>query len=512
MANTVVILLCVFVSLGALIFGMDGGYFSGVLAMESFIRDYGTRDASTHKFVITASRQSFYNSFPYVGQFLACLGGGYLGDRFGRKPGLLLMCVLCAAGVLLQLFAAGVDAVFVLGRFIAYAAIGLATVFVPLYQAECAPRGIRGTMVTLYQLNIVLGSFLISIVNNFSQSVPGTASYRIPIGILLILPILIAPGLPFLPESPRWLMKKRRTADARHALAVLHRGDTAFDVDAELHFLAATIAEQESLAAATSWADCFRGANRRRTALACLIQVWQQFSGISFIFNYGTLFFTQIGIGDPFLITIMTNLVNLVGTLLSFALVDRVGRRPLLLAGSAVMFAGHIAVGICGLHAGASVAAQRGIVAFVLIYIFGFAFSWGPLAWVITSEIATNSLRERTQALGGASNILFSFIVSFSVPYLVNDDADSAALGPKVGFIFAAFVVAGAVYTFWWVPETKGRALEELDEMFLAGTPARAFVGFRCVGAATGAGKGAAGGGGSAGGESEKAPSGEVGV
>lgn len=113
--------------------------------------------------------------------------------------------------------------------------------------------------------------------------------------------------------------------------------------------------------------------------LAILIQVMQQLTGVSFIFNYGTVFFSQVGVGGPFVIMIMTNLVNLVGTVMSFFLVDRLGRRPLLLLGSVIMFIGHIAVGISGLNAEGNMTAKRSIVAFVLIYVFGFAASWGPL-------------------------------------------------------------------------------------------------------------------------------------
>ncbi|KAH8152048.1 uncharacterized protein LAJ45_04042 [Morchella importuna] len=456
MARIIVIALCVFVSLGALIFGMDGGYLSGVLAMPNFIEDFGRYDSVNNKHYISASQQSFITSFPYVGQFGAAMVGGYIGDHFGRRWGLFVMCVVSIVGVVMQIVAKN-EALFVAGRFFNYISIGFATIFVPVYQAECSPRKIRGTMITLYQLNIVLGSFVISIVNNFTQHIKSDASYRIPIGLLLILPVLIIPGLPFLPESPRWLMKKGREEEARKSLNLLHKDDVDFSVESEIAFLKATITEQEELNKSSTWADCFRGTNLRRTLLAILIQVMQQFTGVSFIFNYGTVFFSQVGVGGPFIIMIMTNLVNLIGTVVSFFLVDRLGRRPLLLA-------------------------KKAIVAFVLIYVFGFAASWGPLAWVITSEVSTNTIREKTQALGSASNILASWVVTFTLPYLTNED--QAGLGPKVGFIFACFVAAGGVYTYIFVPETSGRALEELDELFQKGVPSRKFKGYQITGAA----------------------------
>lgn len=120
--------------------------------------------------------------------------------------------------------------------------------------------------------------------------------------------------------------------------------------------------------------------DQRRTLLAILIQVMQQFTGVSFIFNYGTVFFSQVGVGGPFIIMIMTNLVNLIGTVVSFFLVDRLGRRPLLLVGSVIMFIGQLSVGVSGLKAEeGDMKAKKAIVAFVLIYVFGFAASWGPL-------------------------------------------------------------------------------------------------------------------------------------
>ncbi|KAG0641406.1 general substrate transporter [Tuber brumale] len=461
--------------------------------MPNFIEDFGSSNSKTGKYYIPAGQQSFISSFPYVGQFLAALFGGYYGDVLGRRWGLFIMCVTSIIGAVMQI-AMKNEALFVAGRLFNYVSIGFATIFVPIYQAERSPRRIPGTMVTLYRLNIVVGSFLISIVNNFSQKIKSGASYRIPIDVLLVLLILIIPGLPFLPESPRWLMKKGREEDARKSLEVIHRGNTGFSVESEVLFLKETISEQEEINMASSWADCFKTTNRIRRPNSpalnqkgetILIQVMQQLNGVSVIFNYGTVFVSQIGVGGPFIITIVTNLVNLVGTIVSFFLVDRLGRRALLLAGSVVMFIGHIAVGIAGMKSEENIAAQRAIVSFVLIYVFCFAASLGshvkdfPLP---SRAFSTNTLREKTHALGSAPNILFSWAVTFALPYLTNDDGPG--LGPKVGFIFAACVIAGGIYTFIYVPETSGRALEELDELCQKGAPARMFKGYEITGAA----------------------------
>ncbi|KAK9322260.1 general substrate transporter [Lipomyces orientalis] len=477
--NASVLLICAFVALGALIFGMDGGYFSGVLAMDDFIRTFGSLQPSG-EYGISSSRQSFMTSFPYLGQFLAALVGGYVGNLIGRRWGLFLMCMASVAGVFMQLFAKNV-ALLVAGRFFNYCAIGFATIFVPMYQAETAPSALRGVMITMYQFNVVLGSFVISIVDNFTAKINGPASWKIPIGVLLCLPVLILPGLPVIPESPRWLVKKAKLDKAKRALLVLHRGEELFDVDSELRVLCLSVRHQEELnLAGGTYLDCFRGTNLRRTAIACFIQIWQQFTGVSFIFNYATVFFTKVGVSEPFTITIITNLVNVVGTVISFFIVDKIGRRPLLLVGSVIMFVGHFSVGVCGVvsdHDPANHSAQIGVVVFTLIYVLGLASTWGPLGWVITSEISNNMVREKTQGLGSASNILFSWVVTFSLPYLLNDD--KAGLGSKVGFIYAGLTLCGLVYVWFYVPETRGLSLEELDKLFEHKVPTRKFTSYR---------------------------------
>ncbi|KAK9428610.1 general substrate transporter [Lipomyces doorenjongii] len=473
--NLTVLFICAFVALGALIFGMDGGYFSGVLAMDNFARTFGSLQPSG-EYEISSTRQSFMTSFPYVGQFLAAIFGGFIGNLTGRRWGLFLMCIACVMGVLMQIFAKNI-ALLVAGRFFNYCAIGFATVFVPMYQAETAPPAFRGVMITMYQFNVVVGSFLISIVDNFTAKIHGSASWKIPVGVLLCLPVLILPGLSVIPESPRWLVKKGKIENAKRALLVLHRGEEPFDVDSEIKLLMHSVHHQEELnLAGGTYLDCFRGTNLRRTAIACFIQVWQQFTGVSFIFNYGTVFFTRVGVRQPFTITIITNLVNVLGTVISFFVVDRIGRRPLLLVGSVIMFIGHVSVGTCGVISdrhSANHSAQIGVVVFTLIYVLGFASTWGPLGWVITSEISNNMVREKTQGLGSATNILFSWVVTFSLPYLLNDD--KAGLGAKVGFIYAGLTLCGLVYVWFYVPETRGIALEDLDAIFEQKVPTRKF-------------------------------------
>ncbi|KAK9473726.1 general substrate transporter [Dipodascopsis tothii] len=473
-----VIGVCVFISLASLIYGMDGGYLSGVLEMPAFKRTYGEQlpDGS---YYLPSGKMSLMTSLPYAGHLAAALGSGYLGDRLGRRAGLALTCVCSIVGVFIQIFTTS-QAVFILGRFFNYISIGLSNVLAPVYQTEVAPRSIRAAMVTTYQFNIVSGSFLVSIINNFTSKIAGNASFRIPIGLLLVPPCIILPGLLFVPESPRWLVRKGRRAAARKAVAFLYGRDPAFDPDAHIDQLTVAVHEQDVVAHKVSYADCFRGTNRRRTLLACMIHFWQPLSGLGFVFNYGTIFFQEVHVSNPFVTTIITSVVNIVGTVVSFFLVDRVDRRRLLLIGSVVMFIGHFFVGVCGVAAerisaaaGNDHAAMICIIVFIETYVFGLSIAWGPLTWVVASEISASDVREKTQSLAVGTNILISWIVTFTLPYLLN--ADKAGLGPKVGFIYAGFILGGAVCVYLFLPELRARPLEEIDEMFEKKLPSRKF-------------------------------------
>ena len=472
MAGKTVIMICAFVALGSLIFGMDGGYFNGVVAMDRFREDFGEWNPRLKSYSIPSAQAAFMTSFPFLGQLLGALMGGYIGHRWGRRLGLVVMALTSALGVLFQLFTTN-QGVFVTGRFINYVSIGFATIFVPVYQAECAPENIRGRMIALYQLNIVVGSLFISVINALTKSMLSQWSYKIPILLLMVLPVAMLPGLYFLPESPRWLMCKRREQEARRSIEIINRG-TNFDVDAEVRRLRESVAHQEETNKSSTFIDCFRRTNRARTFVAIGIQLWQQLTGISFVFNYSNLFFKEIGIKNPFPLTIATNVVNLVGTIASLFLVDRLGRRKLLFLGSGIMFVGHLIVGVGGLLDKDDPHAARAVIAFIWVYVFGFAVSWGPVCWIVSSEIATTAIREKTQALASASNIIFSFAVSMAVPHITQNDG--AGLGSKVGFIFASTVLLGAIWVWFRVPELKNRSLESLDYLYQHNIAPRKFA------------------------------------
>ncbi|GAA5825290.1 hypothetical protein JCM11251_006923 [Rhodosporidiobolus azoricus] len=485
-------LLCAFASFGGIFFGYDSGYINGVKASREFITAIMGPDATA----LSSSRDSLITSILSAGTFFGALIAGDLADMFGRRWVIIWGCAIYLAGVVIQMFAASALATIVVGRLVAGFGVGFVSAIIILYMSEISPKKVRGALVSGYQFAITIGIMLASIVCNYTQDREDSGSYRIPIGLQFAWGIILAVGLFFLPDSPRYYVKKGRLDDARDTLVRL-RGQppTSEFIELELAEIVAN-AEVEARAIPTdswfgSWKACFTGSlfdggsNLRRTILGASLQMMQQWTGVNFIFYYSTPFLQSTGaIDDPFLISMIFTIVNVCSTPISFYTVERFGRRPLLLWGALGMLICQFLVAIIGVtvgfnktslnEAGVSVANNIGAVnaqvAFIAIFIFFFASTWGPGAWVLIGEVFPLPIRSRGVALSTASNWLWNTIIAVITPYMVNPDRGN--LRSSVFFIWGGLCTCAFVYSYFLVPETKGLTLEQVD-MMLAETNAR---------------------------------------
>ena len=199
----------------------------------------------------------------------------------------------------------------------------------------------------------------------------------------------------------------------------------------------------------------------------------QQGTGINFITGYGVAFFFSVGIENAFLISLGLYLVGIPAVFASAYLIERYGRRQILIASGASCASVLIIMGALGLSANKTEAEKKVIVAMVYLFLFFFNVGWGPTVWVVCSEVSTGPNRGKLMSVSTASNWLWNWLVSFSFPYLFNPD--EAGLGPRVGFIYGGLSVCATIWVFFFLPETAGRSLEEIDEMFDKGVPARKF-------------------------------------
>lgn len=413
-------LMCAFAAFGGIFFGYDSGYISGVMGMSYFIHLYEGDSSDS----LPAWKKSLITSILSAGTFFGALMGGDLADFVGRRTTIIFGCFVFIVGVILQTASTALG-LLVAGRLIAGFGVGFVSAIIILYMSEVAPKKVRGAIVAGYQFCITIGILLASCVDYATQDRQNTGSYRIPIAIQILWAIILAVGLFLLPESPRYFVKRGNLDKAANVLSRL-RGQP-LNSDLIQQELAEIVANHEFELKAmpqgsyfSSWANCFKGSlwnpssNLRRTILGTSLQMMQQWTGVNFIFYFGTTFFQDLGtIKNPFLISLVTTLVNVCSTPISFWTVERIGRRPLLIWGALGMVVCQFIVAIVGTTDGDNPNAIRAEIAFICIYIFFFASTWGPGAWVVIGEIFPLPIRSRGVALATASNWLWNCVSLF---------------------------------------------------------------------------------------------------
>ncbi|CAF4057848.1 unnamed protein product [Adineta steineri] len=469
--NPMAIIVSAFAAFGGFLYGYDTGIISGIIDMNYFLRTFG-HQLPDRTYALTSNDKSLIVSILSAGTFVGALSGYPVGDYLGRRYGLILACIIFSIGVSCQT-AAIATPLFIIGRVIAGIGVGMISCIVPMYQSECAPKWIRGAIVSAYQLFITIGLLVAAIVNNETKDIQSYACYRIPVGIQLIWALILLIGMFILPESPRYLVMKGRIEEAYNAQARLTSSQPKDpQVDIDIKELIANYELMQSYGG-TTYADCFKMGSQKnllRTLVGIFLQAWQQLTGINFIFYYGTSFFHSAGISQPFVITIVTNIVNVVMTIPGMLLMDRIGRRHVLIIGAIGMLICEYIIAIIGTAVGQSNdTAQKTLIAFVCIYIAFFASTWGPAAWVVTGELYPVSIRAKCMSLSSASNWLFNFALGYATPYMV--DPDKGNMGSKVFFIWGSTCLGCLVFAIFCIWETKGLSLEQVNYLIRNSSP-----------------------------------------
>lgn len=471
------IMIGMFVAFGGVLFGYDTGTIGGILAMPYWKKEFSTGYMVKGAPEITAGQTSEIVSILSAGTFFGALSAAPIADWLGRRWSLIFSAgVVFNLGVILQTAATAIP-MFVAGRFFAGYGVGLISALIPLYQSETAPKWIRGVIVGSYQFAITIGLLLAAIVNNSTHNRDDTGSYRIPIAVQFAWMLVLVGGMLLLPETPRFLIKQGKPERAAHSLSKLRRLPEDHDaIREELGEIQANHEYELTLGEAT-YLDCFRGEIRKRLLTGCGLQALQQLTGINFIFYYGTAYFTNSGITNSFVISMITSAVNVGSTIPGLYAIDKFGRRPLLLAGAIGMCISQLIVAslgtvytgqdpVTGMTFSLNLAAQRTAIAFVCIYIFFFASTWGPIAWVVTGEIFPLKVRAKCLSMTTATNWLLNWAIAYATPYLVNFGPGNANLQSKIFFIWFACCFLCIAFVYFMIYETKGLTLEQVDELY----------------------------------------------
>ena len=464
-----------FVAFGGVLFGYDTGTIGGILNMKYWINQFATpgheklKEGVMTKY-ITSDQSSEIVSILSAGTFFGALAAAPACDYVGRRLGLIISTIVFSFGVVLQTAATAIP-LFVAGRFFAGWGVGMISASIPLYQSETSPKWIRGAVVGAYQLAITIGLLLAAVVDNATANRDDSGSYRIPVAVQFAWALVLFTGMIFLPETPRYCIKQNNPEKAARCLARLRRLD--IDHPALVEELAEIRANHEyelSLGKA-SYLDCFRGGMFKRLATGCLLQSLQQLTGVNFVFYYGTTYFQSAGFTRPFVITMITSAVNVASTFPGLYMVETWGRRNLLLFGGIGMFVCQYIVAAVGTaEPVTNKAAQNASIAFICIYIFFFACSWGPVAWVVTGEIFPLKIRAKGLSMTTASNWLLNWAIAYSTPYLVNNSPGQPPQGvdlkSKIFFVWGSCCFVCIIFVWLMIYETKGLSLEQVDELY----------------------------------------------
>ncbi|MDC9721195.1 MAG: sugar porter family MFS transporter [Urechidicola sp.] len=463
------------ITLGGLLFGYDTGVINGT---QFYFSKY---------FELTGAIKGFIVSSALLGALFGAAIAGLLSKRIGRKNSLIIAAVLFAVSA----WGSGMPAMLpetttllVIFRVLGGLGIGIASMNAPMYIAEIAPAEKRGTLVTFYQLAIVIGFFVVFLAtymigNNLSEAQNIEYGWRqmfwselIPAGLFLVL-------LFFVPKSPRWLMLKGKEGEAKIILAQIHGQETA-----EKEFV--EIKESIHKDSTSEKVSIFSKSMLSIIIIGTVLSALQQFTGINAVLYYGADIFEQaLGFGQEDILKqqILLATVNLIFTFIAMYAVDKFGRKPLLMIGGFGMLIGFLIMGFtlyfsdystinaAGMQ---SISQAEGIISLigVLIFIGAFAMSMGPVVWVILSEIFPNKIRSIAMSIAVAAQWLANYFVSQTFPIMVESDANKLQLDGGVWnnalpyFIFSFFIVIIIIFVWKFIPETKGKTLEEMETLF----------------------------------------------
>lgn len=424
----------VILALGGFLFGFDTAVISGV---EKSIQQLFNLSSFMHGFTISSA---------LIGTVLGALIAGRPADRYGRKPILFIIAVLFAVSALGNALTS-TWSLFIFFRFLGGVGVGASSVVAPMYISEISPARLRGRMTALFQFNVIFG-ILMAYVSNYFLSSIGDEAWRWMLGIMFIPAAAYFMLLFAVPESPRFLVKQGKIEEAKNVLEKI----TSSEVDHQITEIKASLVQKNE--------TLFSRKFIYPISIAFLVAMFNQFSGINAILYYAPRIFELSGLSaaDAMLQPVLIGITNGLFTILGLVIIDRVGRKKLLISGS-------LGMGVClGLIARAFYGqgfAGYELLILLVAYIMFFAFSTGAVIWVLISEVFPNSIRGKGQSLGSFTHWFFAGVITFLFPVISGDYAS----GSGHAFLFfsvAMFIQAIVVWKYF--PETKGRTLEELGD------------------------------------------------
>lgn len=459
-------------SLCVIMEGYDTALLGSFYGLPQFRKRFGVRLANGD-YQLTSSWQSGLQNGTQVGQMCGLLFAGMLADRFGYKKTILGALFMTIAFIFMFFFAQNIEMLFA-AEVLCGLPWGAFQTLTTTYAADVTPIALRPILTTYVNMCWVMGQFISTGILTGLLSRSDNWAWRIPYAIQWVFPPPIILGVLFAPESPTWLVRKGRLQDARKALRALTSSRVPDEeIDHTLSMISHTNELEKSLQEGTSYFDCLRGPNLRRTEIACFVWVAQVACGIWFGGN-SIYFLEQAGFAaeKAFDFGVGQNAIALAGTIAAWFVLQRVGRRTLFVVGLAIMFVILMAVGFMGIPA-AQVDLGWASGALMLVFVLTYDMTVGPICYCLVAEVPSTRLRIKTAVLARNAYLIASLVANFLNPPILNPSAWN--LRGKGGFIWAGICFSILAWSYFRLPETAGRSAAELDILFEKRVPARKF-------------------------------------
>ena len=458
------------IALGGWLVNFDLGYTGIVLHMEPFNRAFGSciTNPKTHQTVcaLTAPQQSAVSVY-VLWMAVGAASSSLLGSYMGRRNILQVACLLISIGAAGMLGSSGNYAAYIVCKCIGGIGIGQITAMCPVYGSECTPSKRRGLLVSVYSVGLALGAVVVSSVCLGTSRFTNDWAWKLPILLQVPVSIIYAGGLMMFPESPRWLLVRGQEEKSRTSFGRFYKKDPhSDDIDAQIHDIQATLELEKSQK--SSWMEVFQKRYRRRTFTAAVIVIGSCLSGVNFVVPYATIFLADIGIHNPFQITVYLNLCIFGGCLVGPFPCQYLGRRITLMTGYLSMASCMLIFAAVATAIGPSTTTAKNVlVAFLCIWNFVFGAFNASTVWLSSAE--QHSVRHRThgQAFAIMFSTFFNFAANFWTPYMIN--AKYGNMGTNVGYFYFGLLCCYFFITFFLVPETGNLTLEQIDKFYATG-------------------------------------------
>lgn len=463
--------LCLLIAFGGFVFGYDTGTIPGFVVMPDFVRRFG--EISGDIYYLSNVRTGLIISIFHIG---CALGGIFIcktADYYGRRIGLMISMAIYIVGVVIQITAVDKWYQIFVGRFFTGLSIGTTMVIAPMMISECSPKKVRGTLVCLFQLCITFGIFIGNCTTYGTKKYTDSRLWRVPLGLGFAWALVLVAALITMPESPRYLVEKGQIEAAKRAIARANNANVEdLEVIAEVNMILTGI-EKEKQAGNASWKELITGKPRifERLVIGVVLQALQQLTGTNYFFYYGTTIFKAVGLEDAFLTAIILSLVNFASTFVGVYAIDKLGRRLSLLWGSIGMLIcfviysslGSTRLYVSGYDGVTNIPTGNTMIVFSCLFLFCFASTWAGAVLCIVSETYPLRIRSIGMSIALSANWLTNFLISFCTPFI------TAKIHFYYGFVFSGCLFFSIFYVYFFVNETKGLTLEEVDELYMLG-------------------------------------------